>query len=228
MKTRARIGFGDMNLRVGARLQIMSIQAISSTAQYALLVGFVAGDFLVLQMPEQDGEATEPTVGSGVALRVFSGASVFMFEALIEAVIRKPRSFMMVSFPTNIQKVGLRRAARAKADIPARVVNRARREAEKEAALTDISLSGALISTPNPLGAIGDLLTIEFSIPVRSQVKGREISATASIRSVQQVMGTGPAFHTVYTCGINFLHIGTAHQALLQNYVFESLLIDGP
>ncbi len=228
MNKKAKIEFEDMNLQVGVRLQIMPKQAHSPTVQYTSLIGFVADDCLLLQIPQQDGKAVEVKAGTEVALRVFSGVSVFTFEARIEAVMQTPRAFLVLSFPSNIQKVGLRKAVRVKANIPVRVVNPGSRDVLKEATLSDISLSGALVSTSNPLGSTGDTINIEFSILVQSQKEEVEIRTSASIRSVQQAVGTAPdggAFYTVYTYGINFLDIDAAHQAILQNYVYETLLI---
>jgi c-di-GMP-binding flagellar brake protein YcgR len=228
MNKKAKIEFEDMNLQVGVRLQIMSKQANSPAVQYTSLIGFVADDCLLLQIPQQDGQAVEMAAGTEVALRVFSGVSVFTFDARIEAVVRSPRQFLVLSFPANIQKVGLRKAVRVKANIPVRVVNPVNGESLKEATLSDISLSGALVSTSNPLGSTGDTVNIEFSIMVQSQKQEVLIRTSASIRSVQQAVGTAPdggSFYTVYTYGINFLDIDATHQAILQNYVYETLLI---
>lgn len=228
MNKKTKIDFEDMNLQVGVRLQIMLKQATAPTVQYTSLIGFVANDYLLLQIPQQDGQPVDIEQGAEVALRVFSGVSVFTFEAKVEAVLASPRAFLLLSFPANIQKVGLRKAVRVKANIPVRIVNPVDREVIKEATLSDISLSGALVSTSNPLGGAGDTIHIEFSILVQSQNSDVPIATTASIRSVQQAVGTAPdggSFYTVYTYGINFLDIDAAHQAILQNYVYETLLI---
>lgn len=228
MNKKAKIDFDDMNLQVGVRLQVMPKQSNSPTVQYTSLIGFVANDYLLLQIPQQDGAPVELAAGTEVALRVFSGVSVFTFDARVEAVIKAPRQFLLLSFPDNIQKVGLRKAVRVKANIPVRIINPTTREVLKEAMLSDISLSGALVSTSNPLGSTGDTIHIEFSILVQSQNEEVAITTSASIRSVQQAVGTAPdggSFYTVYTYGINFLDIDAAHQTILQNYVYETLLI---
>lgn len=228
MNKKAKIDFDDMNLQVGVRLQIMPRHASSPTVQYTSLIGFVADEYLLLQIPHQEGVAVDIAAGTEVALRVFSGVSVFTFDARVEAVLKSPRAFMLLSFPDNIQKVGLRKAVRVKANIPVRIINPATREVMKEATLSDISLSGALVSTSNPLGATGDTIHIEFSILVQSQNEEVAIATSASVRSVQQAVGTAPdggSFYTLYTYGINFLDIDASHQAILQNYVYETLLI---
>ncbi|MFT3721256.1 flagellar brake protein [Pseudorhodoferax sp.] len=228
MNKKARIDFEDMNLQVGVRLQLMPKQAKAPAVQYTSLIGFVADEYLLLQVPQQDGTPVDLAPGTELALRVFSGVSVFTFEARIEAVVTSPRTFLVMSFPENIQKVGLRKAVRVKANIPVRIMNPVTREVLKEAMLSDISLSGALVSTSNPLGSTGDTIHIEFSVMVQSQSAEVSFATSASIRSVQQAVGTAPdggAFYTLYTYGINFLDIDAAQQAILQNYVYETLLI---
>jgi c-di-GMP-binding flagellar brake protein YcgR len=228
MNKKAKIEFEDMNLQVGVRLQIMPKRTNSPTVLYTSLIGFVKDEYLLLQIPQHEGEPVDIAEGSEVALRVFSGVSVFTFEARMVAIAQAPRPFLVLSFPDNIQKVGLRKAVRVKANIPVRIVDAADRAVVKEATLSDISLSGALVSTSTPLGVAGETIHIEFSITVQSQNADIAIGTSASIRSVQQAVGSAPgggAFYTVYTYGINFLDIDPAHQAILQNYVYETLLI---
>lgn len=227
MNKKAKIDFEDMNLQVGVRLQIMPRQGSAPSVLYTSLIGFVLDDYLLLEVPKE-GAVDKLKADTEVALRVFSGVSVFTFDARIEAVLETPRPMLLLTFPDNIQKVGLRKAVRVKANIPVRIVNPATHEVLKEATLSDISLSGALVSTSYPLGATGDTIHIEFNITVQSQNADLQIATSASIRSVQQAVGTAPdggAFFTVYTYGINFLDIDAAHQAALQNYVYETLLI---
>jgi c-di-GMP-binding flagellar brake protein YcgR len=228
MNKKAKIEFEDMNLQVGVRLQIIPKHGSAPTVQYTSLIGYVPDDCLLLQVPQQDGVPVDTPVGTEVALRVFSGVSVFTFDARVDAVLQAPRPLMVLTFPANIQKVGLRKAVRVKANIPVRVLHPVSRDPLKEATLSDISLSGALVSTSHPLGAIGDTVHIEFGITTQSQKQNLVIQTSAMIRSVQQAVGTAPdggSFFTVYTYGINFLDIDAPHQAALQNYVYETLLI---
>jgi c-di-GMP-binding flagellar brake protein YcgR len=98
----------------------------------------------------------------------------------------------------------------------------------KMATLSDISMSGALVSTARPLGAAGDMIDIEFSLRDQASDQDVTITTTASIRSVQQSAGStadGASFLTVYSHGINFHDINTANQVILQNFVYETLLI---
>ena len=227
MTKKSKIDFEDMNLQVGVRLQIMVKAAATPMVLYTTLIGFVAEDYLLLQLPQE--ASTDPIAeGSEVAIRVFSGVSVFTFDTRVEAVVTKPRAFMVLSFPDEIRKVGLRKAVRVKANIPVRILSPVDHSIVKEATLSDISLSGALVSTSSPLGVAGDTVHIEFVIKAHPHNQEVLIATSASIRSVQQAVGSAPggaSFYTVYTYGINFLDIDAGHQTILQNYVYETLLI---
>ncbi|MBC7682778.1 MAG: PilZ domain-containing protein, partial [Ferruginibacter sp.] len=166
--------------------------------------------------------------GESLTIRVFSGVSVFTFSSKIESIIKAPWAFMLLTFPASIHKVGLRKAVRVKANLPVKIKSAQDPENFKMATLSDISLSGALLSTARPLGAAGDLIDIEFTLRDQASARDVTIAATASIRSVQQSAGStadGATFHTVYSHGINFHDINTADQGILQNFVYETLLI---
>ena len=225
MTKKSTIEFEDMNLQVGVRLQIMSSQSTNPTVHYTTLIGFVSGEYLLLKIPQDSAAMHE---GDSVIIRVFSGVSVFTFGSKIESMVTAPRAFMLLAFPATIQKVGLRKAVRVKANLPVKIKSAQDPTSFKLATLSDISMSGALVSMVRPLGASGDLIDIEFTL--RDQASNRDvtITTTASIRSVQQSAGStadGATFHTVYSHGINFHDIDAAEQVILQNFVYETLLI---
>jgi c-di-GMP-binding flagellar brake protein YcgR len=225
MTKKSTIEFEDMNLQVGVRLQIMASQATNPTVHYTTLIGFVSGEYLLLKIPQENAAMH---AGDSVIVRVFSGVSVFTFGSKVESVVTAPRAFMLLAFPTAIQKVGLRKAVRVKANLPVKIKSAQDPTSFKMATLSDISMSGALVSTVRPLGTAGDLIDIEFTL--RDQASNRDvtITTTASIRSVQQSAGStadGATFHTVYSHGINFHDIDASEQVILQNFVYETLLI---
>jgi c-di-GMP-binding flagellar brake protein YcgR len=225
MTKKSTIEFEDMGLQVGVRMQIMSSQATNSAVHYTSLIGFVSGEYLLLKTPAEEGVLQQ---GDDVIVRVFSGVSVYTFSSQVEALLTTPRAYMVLAFPSAIQKVGLRKAVRVKANLPVKIKNPLDPQNFKMATLSDISLSGALVSTARPLGAAGDMVDIEFTLRDQASNADVTIATTASIRSVQQSAGStadGATFHTVYSHGINFHDVGASDQAILQNFVYETLLI---
>lgn len=228
MTKKNTIEFEDMNLQVGVRLQILLNHSDNSVAHYSTLIGYVAGEYLLLTIPQDNRAMVGLQEGMTVVIRVFTGVSVFTFESRIEALVQTPRAFMLLAFPVAIQKVGLRKAVRVKANLPVRVKSLVDAEDVTTATLSDISLSGALISTSKPLGTMGDMVSIEFSLTDQTVDQLVTITTTASIRSLQQSAGStadGATFQTVYSHGINFHDIDAAKQVVLQNFVYETLLV---
>lgn len=225
MTKKSTIEFEDMNLHVGVRVQLMCSQSVNPTVRYTTLIGFVSGEYLLLKIPQENPALLE---GESVIIRVFSGVSVFTFSSKIESIITSPRAFMLLAFPSSIHKVGLRKAVRVKTNLPVKIKSMQDPENFKMATLSDISLSGALLSTARPLGAAGEVIDIEFTLRDQASAQDVTIAATASIRSVQQSAGStadGATFLTVYSHGINFHDINAADQGVLQNFVYETLLI---
>lgn len=228
MTKKNTIEFEDMNLQVGVRLQILLNHSDNSVAHYSTLIGYVAGEYLLLTIPQDSRAMVGLQQSMTVVIRVFTGVSVFTFESRIEALVQTPRAFMLLAFPVAIQKVGLRKAVRVKANLPVRVKSPVDAEDVTTATLSDISLSGALISTSKPLGTMGDMVSIEFSLTDQTVDQLVTITTTASIRSLQQSAGStadGATFQTVYSHGINFHDIDAAKQVVLQNFVYETLLV---
>lgn len=228
MTKKNTIEFEDMNLQVGVRLQILLNHSDNAVVHYSTLIGFVAGEYLLLTIPQDSGAMVALQEGMGVVIRVFTGVSVFTFDSRIESVVLTPRNFMLLAFPAAIQKVGLRKAVRVKANLAVRVKSPVEAEDVTTATLSDISLSGALISTSKSLGTTGDVIAIEFSLNDQTADQLVTIATTASIRSLQQSAGStadGATFQTVYSHGINFHDIDAAKQVVLQNFVYETLLV---
>jgi c-di-GMP-binding flagellar brake protein YcgR len=226
MTKKTNIEFEDMNLQVGVRLQIMQAESASPVVQYSTLIGFVADEYLLLKMPQEGIQGVKD--GSALMIRVFSGVSVYTFASKVLHVQQKPFASLYLSFPKEIQKVGLRKAVRVKADLPVKIKSGSDPSAFKMATLSDISLTGALVSTARPLGGAGDSIQIEFSLRDESTHSDITIATAASIRSVQQSAGStadGMSFHTVYSHGINFQDLNAADQTVLQNFVYQTLLI---
>ncbi len=228
MVKKSSIEFEDMNLQIGVRLQIMLSEASNPTVHYTTLIGYVSGEYLLLKIPQDSDQPVAMKSGDAVVIRVFSGVSVYTFSSKVQTVQQAPYASLYLEFPAAIQKVGLRKAVRVKANLPVKIKSAADPAVFKMATLSDISLTGALVSTARPLGGAGDMINIEFSLRDQTNNQDVVIATTASIRSVQQSAGStadGASFHTVYSHGINFHDIDLGHQVVLQNFVYETLLI---
>ena len=224
MKDPAAPGFDDMKLQVGAKLQLF-LRRSPKTVYYPILIGWVTGDYVLLKIPFDHGLAVPILEGEEVAVRVFSGVSVFTFNSVVESLQLNPRYQMYLSFPKAIQAIPLRSAPRVPVSLPVQVKAGAGTEV-LEATLTDLSISGAMVMADHQFGKPGDAIGIAFSFRVQPTNQEVRIDAHATIRSCQQLHGNLPEQQNgnitfSYGVGIHFDDIAPDSQVMLQHYVYE-------
>ena len=220
-------GFDDMKLQVGAKLQL-SLRRNPKTVYYPTLIGYVHGEYVLLKIPFDHGLAVPMLEGEEVVVRVFSGVSVFIFTSVVESLQLNPRYQMYLSFPKEIQAIPLRSAPRVPVSLAVKI--KAGDTSEPfNAQLTDLSISGAMVTADNEFGKIGDVIAIAFSFRVQPTNQEVRIEARATIRSCQQLHGNLPdrqngTITFSYGIGIHFEDIAPENQLMLQHYVYEQVV----
>lgn len=219
--------FDDMKLQVGAKLQL-SLRRNPKTIYYPALIGWVHGEYVLLKIPFDHGLAVPMLEGEEVFVRVFSGVSVFTFASMVESLQLNPRYQMYLHFPKEIQAIPLRSAPRVPVDLPVQVRAGSRPE-PFNARLTDLSISGAMITADNEFGKPGDAISLAFSFRVQPTNQEVHIDAHATIRSCQQLHGNLPdkqngTITFSYGIGIHFEDIAPDNQLMLQHYVYEQVV----
>lgn len=217
--------FEDLRLQVGARLQLV-LARNQKVLYYSSLIGYVAGEYLLVKIPIDHGLSVPMQEGESVIVRVFSGIAVYAFSCDIESVLLAPRYYMHLSFPRRIEATPLRQAVRVKVDLPAEF----RRAAggsrlPSAAALSDLSIGGAFITADDDFGAPGDRIAIAFSFQVQPTRQEVCIETDATIRSRRPVNGNGKVnSHAILThgAGIHFDGISASDQVMLQHFLYEA------
>ncbi|HYD78179.1 MAG TPA: flagellar brake protein [Paucimonas sp.] len=219
--------FDDMKLQVGERLQV-SLRRNPKTMYYPTLIGYVRGEYLLLKLPLDHGLAVPMLEGEEVVVRVFSGVAVFAFDSVVDSLQLNPRYQMYLRFPTAIQAIPLRESPRVSVNLPVRIRTVSHSE-PISALLTDLSLSGGLITADSNFGKPGDVIAIAFSFRIRPTGQEVHIATHATIRSCQQLHGNLPArqYGTItFSCGIGiqFDGISPEDQVMLQHFLYEQMI----
>lgn len=217
--------FEDMKIQVGARLQLMlahNRQAI----YYSSLIGYVAGEYLLVKLPIERGLSVPMQEGERVIVRVFSGVAVYTFTCSIESVLLAPRYYMHLSFPAEMKATPLRQAVRVKVNLPVQVLQAPADQGHAtEAALSDLSISGAFVTSGEELGAPGDRISIAFAFRVQPTNQEVRIQTAATIRNCRRLdAGAKANGHAAlaYGAGIHFDGITAMEQVMLQHYLYEA------
>lgn len=217
-----RLNFEDMKLQVGTRLQLI-LERPGQATYFSSLIGYVPGEYLLVKIPVDHGLSVPMQEGEQVTVRVFSGVSVHTFSCTIQSVLLAPRYYMHLSYPREIKSTPLRQAARVKVNLPVEVSNTPSGHSDPVAAtLSDLSITGALISAASLLGATGDRISVSFTFRVQPTNQEVVIRTGATIRSCRRFEPNGKAVSQQYGVGIHFDGMSDSEQFMLQHYLYEA------
>ncbi|OWW21898.1 hypothetical protein AYR66_22790 [Noviherbaspirillum denitrificans] len=210
-----------MKLPVGVRLQLI-LGRPGQASYFSSLIGYVAGEYLLVKIPVENGLTVPMQEGERVTVRVFSGVSVYTFSCTIESVLLAPRFYMHLSFPQEIESTPLRQAPRVKVNLQAEVRARVDNAQPAAATLTDLSISGAFIASGSELGVPGDRISVSFAFRVKPTNQEVRIQADAIIRSCRQLGANGKRTEPRHGTGIHFDGMTENEQFMLQHYLYEA------
>jgi c-di-GMP-binding flagellar brake protein YcgR len=216
-----RARFGDLNVRVGARVQLVVSAFGRKSAFASTLLGYAENEYLIVRTPAEGGLGVRLQNGESIDLRLFTGTHVVEFPTSLMRQFAAPISYWHLSYPEEVRVTALRAAPRARVDLAAQV----RRDGAPEAVpvrLVDLSAVGARVLAPEPLGERGQTLELAFDIQRTPQAAATKIAVAATIRGVKQLAGADEAA-TTYAHGLQFEKLSEADQMLLQNFVFQRL-----
>lgn len=215
-----RARFGDLNVRVGARLQLV-VSAFGRTSPFAsTLLGYAENEYLIVRTPAEGGLAVRLQTGETLDVRLFTGTHVVEFPTSLLRQFSAPISYWHLSYPEDVRVITLRAAARARVDLGAQA-NRGG-AAAVPVRLADLSALGARVLAPEPLGERGQTLELAFDIPRGPQGATAKIAVAATIRSVKPLAAAGDAPPS-YAHGLQFENLSESDQVLLQNFVLQKL-----
>jgi c-di-GMP-binding flagellar brake protein YcgR len=210
--------FKEINLQVGARLQMTLQHGVKQAIYYTELIGYVDGEYLIIKMPFENGLSIQTQVGDQVTLRILAGVDVFTLTCRVKTVFRAPHYYIHLSFPTDIKSIALRGAVRAKVNLPVQINGVA-----GAGIISDISVTGAAIVADSALGEPNAEALISFDFPIKPTNQSAHIDTSATIRSIQLLPSKKKDAPPRFSHGISFHELDLTSQVMLQNLVYESL-----
>lgn len=109
-------GFKEINLPVGARLQMTVKTDTTQDVYYTELIGYVDGQFLMVKIPVEQNVLVPLAEGQPLSFRIFSGVDIFTFSCVVKDIVAAPYHYAHLSFPNDVELTPLRRSVRAKTD----------------------------------------------------------------------------------------------------------------
>lgn len=179
------ISFEALHLRPGAALQIQSLTdgSVTHNVKY---VGAITGKSMLVTLPIVNGRGIWVQAGLPYVIRGFTGKCAFAFEAPALMARAHPFPYIHFTYPQNVNSRAVRKSVRVKLSLPASVTPRSGGESAP-VTMMDLSITGSMLDAHAPIGEIGDVVKLAFSVAFEGITANMGISAI--IRSIQKSVG---------------------------------------
>lgn len=208
----SQISFETLKLRPGSPLQIQHAKQGTPPGEVQLLAA-VKGQNVMVALKGESGVQTGLEAGKDYIIRGFSGQFDFTFSSHVTQVFKAPFPYAMLAYPSSVEARIVRKEVRTKTALPA-VASPHDKNMPVTVTLADLSMSGAMIDSPAPLGNAGD--RIRLNVAVNFEKNKIELVLAGSIRYVNKSdIGGG------FSIGVEFLDL-TPNDKLILHYVAKT------
>ncbi len=216
--------FEQMNLQVGGRIQLITHRTLRPMQHFSTVIGWVRDEYMIVKIPMENNGPIAITEGDKLTVRVFSGVNVCSFSTVVQRVFLRPLMYAHVAFPSEIQGTSLRAAMRVKVEIPAKMSRHDGHHAS--VFLVNLSVSGALIESTQPLSREGETVQLDFTLLAPPDDRQVRINTSALVRNATVAQSQKMDGRDVFSYGVQFTGLDPAHFTLLQNLTYEAMLAD--
>jgi len=201
-----RMPLKALGLRSGTALQTRRlVEGTSKTeAQY---FGAIEGKGVMVGPAGTDAEQTGLTPGEVCIVRGFTGQYEFSFLGKVLQTFEKPFAYALISYPAHVDAKQVRQSLRTKVAWPA-VIRSGQVADIQPVTLVDLSVHGAMVRSPGPLGTVGSALTLELN--------GRMDSTPVTVQLNAQVCHhSRPPGQDAYIAGMAFKDVSESDKLKL-------------
>lgn len=176
-----RLPLKELGLRPGMALQTRRLVEGASKKE-SQFYGAIESKGVMVGPQGPEGEKTELEEGQICVVRGFTGQYEFSFVSKVLQTFEKPFAYALLAYPADVDARKVRQSMRTRASWPTTVRTTAPEGSATAqtlgASLVDISMQGAMISTPSTLAAIGDTIHINIAAMVEEVATNLPLTAT--------------------------------------------------
>lgn len=189
-----QISLKELGLRPGIALQVRRLVEGASKKE-GQLFGAIENRGVMVGPQGPEGEDTGLTEGDVCIVRGFTGQHEFSFISKVLQTYEKPFVYALLAYPTQVDARQVRQSLRTKTSWPVTIQIG---ELKLDGQLLDISMQGAMISTPTATTAVGKTLDLSIGAVVEGEPTTLALKATvchAHKAADGTCHFTGMAFH---------------------------------
>jgi hypothetical protein len=163
-----------LGLRPGIALQVRRLVEGASKTE-AQLFGAIENKGVMVGPQGGEGEDTGLSEGEVCIVRGFSGQHEFSFVSKVLQTFQKPFVYALLAYPAQVDARQVRRSMRTRTSWP--ITLRAGKQAQ-QGQLVDISMQGAMVSTPAAAAAVGAVVQLEIMAEFEGEPTTLSVTAT--------------------------------------------------
>lgn len=210
----------QLELQIGDSLQLQFVADEQKRRHYAKVIGYLQGHSVLITTPRVEGNLMLIREDQVVIVRMMTGNQVYGFTTRILQSSLRPYAYLHLAYPKEMEHITVRKAER----ISINLIGSAETEtADSKERITssvlihDISTSGAMIEMKQPLGDIGDVITLSCKI----EVGGKEeyINIPCIIRNIIHNDGDKTFKH-----GLEYQLLEQHEHFIIYGFVYEQML----
>jgi hypothetical protein len=216
--------YSDLKMQVGELLQLQPRDGEDSRRMQVRLIGYLRGASLLVTTPKVGDKVMIVREGQPYIVRMMIGNRIVGFTTTVLRSCARPFPYLHLSYPEEVEQITVRKAQRVRVRLfaslkntnPAFAVDKPR-----TGTIVDMSTAGALMVAAQPLGEVGDEVTVGCALKIGGAEK--LLSLPATIRNVHRERsaehGEGSYYH-----GLEF---GTQDQQdtfILHGFVYEQIV----
>lgn len=219
-----RVNLDEARLQIGDALQLQPNGDANAARHYVKLIGFTKGASVLVSTPKVDGAYIFVRDGQNYVVRAFSGKNAYAFSTTVVRSVAVPYPYLHLSYPKDVRALVVRRGARAKVNL---IASARRLDAQGQespdacaASIRNVSISGAMLASPHPLGLQGDSIRLSFKIALADIIS--LVTLNAVIRAVNpggEDLGPGMIGY-----GLEFVGGEAQDRITLTAFVYQKLL----
>lgn len=168
-----RLPFKSLGMRTGMALQTRRLVE-GATKKESQFFGAIESKGVMVGPLGPDGVKTELEEGEVCVVRGFTGQYEFSFLSKVLQTFEKPFAYALLAYPAQVDAKMVRQSMRTKTSWPTQVQ---RGPELLDVLLVDLSLQGAMVEAPGPLGTVGDVITVRMQVTVDDGTATLNVSA---------------------------------------------------
>ena len=212
--------FADLGLTIGCHL---TIEMAASARKYQVhLIGFWDKKSIMISPPLREGREVLLEKDTVLAIRLLEGKKVCGFETKIIYRSSHPYTYYHLQFPESVNTRQIRNSERIDTELDVSIDSDFDIVGDwpKHAVITNLSKTGARMTSKHSLGEKGHELVLMFELYVSGMHK--QLSIPCLIRNIQLNSSAQNPDQGSYIVGLEFLDMNDEHRLSLSSYIYEN------